>query len=175
MRTERNRHKDGAPAPWSREKALSHLASLCAAAEQCEADLREKMRRHSLRGEDADAVIDYLYEHRFLDETRFARAYARDKSRLAGWGRIKIDMMLRSKRVAAFAIREALAAIPPDEYREAGERVARSAARSLDLTLYEDRAKLMRRMYARGFEPDLARDIISGLMAETTWERDLPQ
>lgn len=77
-------------------------------------------------------------------------------------------MMLRSKRVAAFAIRDALASIPPDEYRKAGERVARSAARSLDLTLYEDRAKLMRRMYARGFEPDLARDLISDLMAETT-------
>lgn len=168
MRKVTDRHRAGAPAPWSREKALSRLASLCAAAEQCEADMRENMRRHSLQGEDADAVIDYLYEHQFLDETRFARAYARDKSRLAGWGRIKIGMMLRSKRVASCVIEEALATIPSDEYREAGERVARSAARSLDLTIYEDRAKLMRRMYARGFEPDLARDIISGLMAETT-------
>lgn len=165
MHKDSERKKAKGPAPWSREKALAHLAALCAKGEECEADLREKMRRHSLAGPEADGVIDYLYEHKFLDEERFARAYARDKLRFNGWGRLKITMMLRTKRVAGCHIADALAALDADEYRAMAARLVKSAARSLTLTDYNDRARLLARMYARGFEPALIRDIIDELTA----------
>lgn len=154
------------PAAWTREKALPHMAALCAKCEQCEADLREKMRRHALTGAEADAVIDYLYEHRFLDEERFARAYARDKLRFNGWGRMKIAMMLRSKHIPAHVVKTATGSLPEDEYRDIAGRLVRSAARSQDLTAYADRAKLMRRMYARGFESDLVRELIADMVSD---------
>ena len=77
----RSKNKTGSPAPWSAEKALPYLASLCAKCEQCEEDLRLKMRRHCMEEGDMDSIIAYLYEHKFLDEERYARAYARDKMR----------------------------------------------------------------------------------------------
>ena len=66
----RSKNKTGSPAPWSAEKALPYLASLCAKCEQCEEDLRLKMRRHCMEEGDMDSIIAYLYEHKFLDEER---------------------------------------------------------------------------------------------------------
>lgn len=148
------------PAVWTREKALDALSGLCARAEQCESDLRTKMRNHGLNGPDADAVIDRLVEMKFLDEERYARAYARDKVRFNGWGRLKVGLMLRAKSLPAYAIKDALAAIDEQEYYSVLLRVARTAGRSLQLETYADRAKLMRRLYARGFEIALIRDAV---------------
>lgn len=150
--------------PITRDKALPLMASLCVKCEQCEADLREKMRRRGLSPQDTDYVIDYLYEHKFLDQTRFASAYAKDKFRFNAWGRIKIAMMLRAKKIPECEVKEALAKIPEDDYRACLLRLARTASRSLSLDNYADRAKLMRRLYSRGFEPQLIRMALEDLI-----------
>lgn len=141
--------------PPSRDKLLLQMSGLCAKCEQCEHDLREKMRRKGASAADIDHVIDYLYDHRFLDEERFARAYARDKLRFNGWGRIKIRVMLTAKRVSREAIAGAMEATDIPEYLEVLERMVQSKAGSLDLSDAADRQKLVRSIYARGFEPQL--------------------
>lgn len=150
--------------PITREKALPLMAALCVKCEQCEADLREKMRRRGLSTQDVDYVIDYLYEHKFLDTERFANAYAVDKFRFNSWGRIKIALMLRSKKLPDYAIKKALSKIPEDEYRHTLLKLAHSASRSLILSDYADRAKLMRRLYSKGFEPALIRMTLEDLL-----------
>lgn len=139
----------------SREQMLLQLSGLCARGEQCEFDLREKMRKKGVRMADADEIIGWLYDHNFLNESRFARAYARDKHRFNGWGRIKIRMMLRSKRISPDAVSDALESLDEAEYGEVLSRVVASKARSLDLADRADRAKLLRSVYSRGFEPPL--------------------
>ena len=137
------------------ERMLQRLAALCARTEQCECDLREKMRRAGLTGADAEKVLARLREGRFLDEGRFARAFAADKVRFAGWGRGKIRMALARKRVPRNLIEEALAGIDRKEYMDALKRAGLAKARSLDLTDYADVQKLYRHMVSRGFETEL--------------------
>lgn len=139
----------------TREQMLQQMAGLCAKCEQCEHDLREKMRKKGLPGADADAVIDFLYDHNFLNESRFAHAYASDKHRFNGWGRIKIRMMLGMKRVSRDCIDDALAALDEKEYMEILQTLVNAKARDLDLSDAKDRAKLLRSLYGRGFEPAL--------------------
>ena len=141
--------------PPSREKLLLQMSGLCAKCEQCEHDLREKMRRKGATSADIDQVIDYLYDHNFLDEERYARAYARDKLRFNGWGRLKIRMMLASKRLSREAIAVAMEATDIPEYSEVLEQMVRGKARALDLSDAADRQKLLRSIYSRGFEPQL--------------------
>lgn len=151
------------PRPLSREDALQLMAGLCAKCEQCEADLRDKMRRRGLSATDADYVIDYLYEHNFLDMQRYANAYVRDKFRFNHWGRIKISIMLRSKRLPKYIIDNALAEISDKDYYEKILHLSQSMSRSLQLEDYNDRTKLIRRLYSRGFEPALIRTAIEEL------------
>lgn len=142
------------------------LASACAKSEQCEYDLRLKMRHHGVDQPSADAVIDYLVEHQYLDEARYAMAFAKDKLRFNGWGRLKIAMNLRSKRIPQYTVSDAISAIDEDTYYEVLVRLVKSASRSLSLETKEDRLKLMRRLYSRGFEPDKVRDAIDDVRDE---------
>lgn len=136
------------------EELLVKMAGLCSRSEQCEGDILTKLLRAGLTRGAAGDVINELKERGFIDEGRYARAFARDKVRLAGWGRRKIRMALAAKRVDSTAIAGALAEIDPEEYLRAATAVAEAKARSLDLRQREDVAKLYRSLAARGYEGD---------------------
>ena len=144
-------------------KALLMMCDLCARAEQCESDLRLKMMRKGLDAAGIDRVIDYLYENNYLNEERFAKAYARDKHRFNGWGRLKLRIMLAAKGVGREAVTEALASLDEEEYAGILSRLAASKARTLDLSEHADRQKLLRSLYGRGCEPALIIPVIKRL------------
>lgn len=152
--------------PISRDQALQLMGGLCAKSEQCEYDLRTKLVRKNLSAVDIEYIINYLYDHNFLNEERFARAYVRDKYRFNQWGRIKLRMMLKAKRVQDDAINKALEAIDTDEYLEILRGVVKSKSRSLDVSTQEGRQKLLRSIYSRGYEPALIIPEIKRLAAK---------
>ena len=145
----------------SREKALSAMAALCARSEQCEYDLRRKMQSRGVSQADADAVIEYLYENRFLDTDRYAGAYVRDKLRHSRRGRIKLRLMLGAKHIPSHAVKKALATIDETEYADILASLVETASRTYDPASSDGRAHIMRRLYARGFEPGLISSAIS--------------
>src|SRR3546814_16011389 len=65
-----------------------------------------------------EEVIVELIQQDFINEERFARAWAGGKFRLKGWGRIKIKRGLQLKRVSDYCIRAGLSEIDEAEYRE---------------------------------------------------------
>lgn len=154
------------PKPMGYEQALLQMSELCARSEQCEFDLREKMRKKLVPAADADRVIDYLYDNNFLNVSRFARAYCRDKHRFNGWGRIKIRMMLAAKRIPAAEIKGALSAIEQNEYLDTLGRLLTAKAKGLNLNDRADRARLLRSLYAKGYEPGLIIAAMQKLGAE---------
>lgn len=146
---------------WSVSRAIEVLSAACARAEQCEGDLLLKMRAHGMSRPDAEHVLEQLRRGRFVDNARFARAYASDKVRFNGWGRTKVAMMLRSKRIESEHIKGALEALNPEVYAEVLQRLVRTEARKLDLERYEDRLKLYRKLYGRGFEGEMIKEAIA--------------
>lgn len=145
--------------PPTAEQMRLRLAGLCARSEQCEYDLHLKMTKAGLSAGDADSVIAFLKRERFLDNARYARAFARDKVRFGGWGRLKIRLALAAKRIPADVIAAALEDIDPADYTDAITRAAQAKARSLNLAMREDYMRLMRHLASRGFEPALAADV----------------
>ncbi len=144
---------------------LSRMASLCARSEQCEADIAAKLHKAGLSRDDADSIMRRLRDDRFLDNRRFARAFASDKSRFAGWGRVRIRMALAMKRIPSDIVAEALDNIDDEEYMEAMRRTARAKTRTLDLSLRDDRNKLYRHLLSRGYESALAVKVIKELLS----------
>lgn len=158
------------PRPISSENALMRLAALCAASEQCSHDLREKMRRWLLPDEEAEKVLARLVADRYVDDGRFARAYVRDKYRFARWGRSKIIMGLRAKRISRSDIDEALGEIDLDEYEANLLALLRAKVRTGRLSReWADRAKLYRFAASRGYESSLISRLIS---SGAPWERE---
>lgn len=151
--------------PPSPEAMLSRMASLCARSEQCEADIAAKLHKAGLSRDDADSIMRRLRDDRFLDNRRFARAFASDKSRFAGWGRVRIRMALAMKRIPSDIVAEALDNIDDEEYMKVMRRTARAKARTLDISLRDDRTKLYRHLLSRGYESALAVKVIKELLS----------
>lgn len=152
--------------PLTKEKAIERMTGLCARAEHCESEIRDKLRRAGMSSADAESVIDYLVEHRFVDDARYARAFTSDRYRFSEYGRNKIRMALAAKHIDSGIIAEALADIDHDRYAEVLIKATRQRARSLDLEEYDQRAKLYRRLISRGYESPLVLSAIEKVRKE---------
>lgn len=136
------------------------MAGLCAKSEQCTSDILTKLYKAGLKKEDRDGIIRYLTDHRYLDDARFAKAFAGYKVRFAGWGKRKIAAALGAKRIPSALVAAALDNIDPDDYMEAARRVAAAKKRDLDMTDRNDVAKFYRQMLSRGFESSIVKTLL---------------
>ena len=165
--------------PMTYSQALLRAEALCARSEQASAEIREKLRRWGVPAAEAERVIASLIERRFVDDRRFAIAYARDKYRFARWGRTKIHTGLYSKRIPPEVIAEALDEIDQREYTAIAFRMMRVKLQSLSAKEAADsgqeeldsdgreerrrelRMKLYRFGVGRGFESALVVKILN--------------
>ena len=152
--------------PMLPETAQARLEDLCVRGEHCRFELAEKLRRWLVPTSEATRILDDMHDRGFFDDGRFAGAYARDKALYARWGRRKIAMGLRAKRVDTSLIDAALAAVDEDKYRSLMLDVLAAKARSLkEGNTFEGRTKLYRFGVTRGYEPALvAAAIRSGIL-----------
>jgi len=128
----------------------------CAYQERSQQEVRDKLYGWGLHGEDVENIIAGLIEDNFLNEERFAMAYALGKFRMKGWGKVKIKQHLKAKSVSDPLIRIALGAIGPEEYaKKLSETIKkRTNTPPQELSLPE-KAKLIRFLQSKGFENDL--------------------
>lgn len=135
------------------EQGLQRAAALCCQSEHCVADITEKLLRWGVSREDSDRIIDRLIDEKYIDESRYALAYVRDKVRFSHWGRVKIKSMLRMLRVSEQDISNAFDSFDEDEYLAVLEGVIETKRRSLpEADSYASRVKLIRFALQRGFE-----------------------
>jgi regulatory protein len=90
-------------------RILNRLMRQCAAREYCCNDIRRKLA--ALPSPEAAEVLERLCREGYVDDARYARAFARDKSALQGWGNLKIKLALQRKGIGESAIAEALSEI----------------------------------------------------------------
>ncbi|MBQ3710907.1 MAG: RecX family transcriptional regulator [Bacteroidales bacterium] len=136
----------------SKEQILSALQNLCVRREYCTSDIRRKaLDRCEGDAALADEMVTSLKADRFVDDVRYASAFAREKSSLTGWGPVKIRFALRAKGIADSDIAAGLAEIEEDR---ASSRLA-SLLQNKWKSLSDDpagRLKLIRFALSRGYE-----------------------
>lgn len=139
------------------DEALARLSSLCAGTEKCENELRAKLVQWGMEREQIETVLHRLVEEAFVDDTRYARCFVRDKFRYNKWGRLKIKQALLQKHIGNSQIEAGLHEIDDDEYEKVLKELLKVKNKTVKAAdTYERRAKLMRFVVGRGFEPDLA-------------------
>lgn len=136
--------------------AQAKMEAICSRREYCTADIREKLRRYLLPEEAVDGIISSLQRNKYLDDSRYAAAYARDKSSLAGWGARKIEFALRRKGVSSEVIREALCDIDLEKVSERMQEVVLRKWQSLskEEDVEKRRIKTIKFALGRGYSYD---------------------
>lgn len=104
------------PGHLTKEQALQKLRQYCAYSERCHADVVSKLYDLNVWKKEHDEIIAKLIEENYLNEERFAKAFAGGHFRQKQWGRNKILQHLRQKNVSAYCIKKAMKEIEDEEY-----------------------------------------------------------
>jgi regulatory protein len=144
------------------EQALQRAKLYCAYQERCHAETKQKLYSFGLFKNDVDGILSNLIEEDYLNEERFAAAFARGKFRMKHWGRMKIMYELRQKNVSDYCIKKAVKQIEEDEYLKVLEKLkeekfAELANEESDLIR---RKKVTDYLMQKGYERNLIFSII---------------
>lgn len=146
------------------QKVADRMRALCSRREYCRSDIMKKVMT-SLDGdrEEAEKIVGLLVSERYIDDLRYASAFARDKASLAGWGEVKIRYMLSSKGISKDVISCALEEIDQNKAGERLEKLMENKLRSLK----DDpqvRLKLLRFGLGRGYSYDEVSSVVEQLL-----------
>lgn len=147
--------------PMTGEKALSKLAALCAKAEYCTGDMDEKMRRWGIDEETRRKNIEYLVNNKYVDNSRYCRAFVNDKITYNHWGRRKIEQALWMKHIPEDVSEPILDEIPDERYMEVLKPLLLSKYPTINAESdYERSMKLIKFALGRGFSLDIIKKVI---------------
>ena len=74
--------------PIDKKTAQLKLANFCAYQERSQQEVREKLVKMGISSDDLEDIIVFLISENFLNEERFAIAYAGGKFRVKHWGKL---------------------------------------------------------------------------------------
>ncbi|HTF17437.1 MAG TPA: regulatory protein RecX [Chryseolinea sp.] len=141
---------------YTPEEAKAKLYAYCAYQERSHQEVRRKLDSIGVYGNPADEIMVDLITAGYLNEERFAKAFAGGKFRIKGWGRVRIQRELETHGVTKNCIRAGMKEIDDSDYRKTLEKLLRKKAATLpNDTPIVRRDKLGRFAISKGYESDL--------------------
>ncbi|MFC4635056.1 regulatory protein RecX [Dokdonia ponticola] len=141
---------------YTLEEAKRALERYCAYQDRCHQEVRKKLLEMRMIPDAIDVVIGHLIEHNFLNEERFAKAFARGKFNHKSWGRQRIVRELKQRQISAPNIKTALLEISEEDYLTVFDTLSRKRIQQLskEKDKYKKRKKLADYLLYRGWEGD---------------------
>jgi len=135
----------------------------CAYQERCQQEMRDKLYEWGLFSNDVENIIANLISDNFLNEERFAKAYAGGKFRIKKWGRIKIRIELKKRKISDYCIRKGMLEIEESDYLKIlNEIIAKKLKETPKGKIQIRNYKAAQYAISRGFESDLVWEAIKG-------------
>ncbi len=147
------------------KEAISKLEAMCSRAEHCSFDMQEKMKRWGVDNGIQERIIASLKKNKFINDERYARAFARDKIEYNKWGRRKVDQALRMKHIDEDIRNRVLNEIDNSKYAETLQPLLIAKMKSTKANSdYELSCKLIRFALGRGFEYEDIKNCLSHII-----------
>lgn len=137
---------------------LQKAASYCAYQERTQDEVKLRLKKWNVWGEEADEIIAELISMNYLSEERFAKTYAGGKFRIKNWGRMKIKQELNRRGLSDYSIESGMKEIDDAAYLE-GLKVLLAKKKVLlersEPDLFKLKQKLARYAMGKGYESEL--------------------
>jgi len=154
----------------TKEQAFQKLKHYCAYQERSHDEVKQKLYGFGLHRQEVEETLSTLIEENYLNEERFAIAFAGGRFRSKQWGRVKIEYELKQKKVSPYCIKKAVNNIDDDAYLKTLQQLARKKWNSLKApgaTDYVKSSKTTTYLLQRGFERQLIAQAIASLKQST--------
>ena len=145
-------------------KVTDRMRTLCSRREYCSSDIMKKVAA-ALDGDAVKAaeIVAKLIDEKYIDDFRYASAFARDKSSISGWGEVKIRYMLSAKGISRDVISEALGEVDENKAADRLEKLMEKKARSLKGDA-QARLKMLRFGMGRGYQYDEVAEVTDNII-----------
>ena len=135
----------------------------CAYQERCQQEMRDKLYEWGLYSNDVENIIANLISDNFLNEERFAKAFAGGKFRIKKWGRVKIKIELKRRKISDYCIKKGMQEIDDKDYTKTLKDILAKKLKENPKGKQQVRNyKAAQYAMSRGFESDLIWDILKG-------------
>ena len=140
---------------------LQKIRYFCSYQERCIKEVEEKLKEWTVQHKKIPSIINQLQKEGYLNEERFAKAFAGGKFRLNKWGRQKIDFELRIRGVPELMIQEGLLEIDDEEYEQTLKEILLRKKNEIKSEKNVNiREKMINFAYGKGYETDLILSVI---------------
>ncbi|MDP3930579.1 MAG: regulatory protein RecX [Bacteroidota bacterium] len=148
----------------TQNEAILKAANYCAYQERCHNEVHAKLQEWGIYGEEASQVILFLIENNYLNEERFAQAFAGGKFRVKKWGRTKIKRELKLRQISDYCINLGLKEIDADDYVNTLKEIIEKQFEKSKLTHpILKKQKAFQYAMQRGYESDIIQDVLKNL------------
>lgn len=142
---------------YTLEEAIAKMERYCAYRDRCHKEVHQKLWEMRMIPEAIDQIVLHLLQHNYLNETRFAQAFARGKFRIKKWGRNRIVRELKLRDISTYNIKIALKEIPESKYLSTLDELTQKRLDQLacENNIPKKKKKLADYLLYRGWESEL--------------------
>lgn len=140
---------------------MSKAMKICSRQEQCSADVAKKLAGWQVDPQEIPSILEHLKKEKFLDDFRFASAYAKDKLRFAKWGLTKIRYHLKMKGLSEILIAEVFQGLEEIDQESIIRKEIENKRRQIrEEDPYKLKMKLFRFAQSRGYDLSVVATIL---------------
>lgn len=148
-------------------EALAKIYRYCAYQERSHLEVKKRLYSYGLSSEEVDQLLSKLITEGFVNEERFAKAYAGGKFRMKKWGRLKIENELNALGLSNRNITRGLKEIETDDYENALQQLLdKKNALLNEPDAFRKRDRLAKFAIGRGYEPELVWQLLKKMKIE---------
>jgi len=149
---------------YSLNEAKKKLENFCSYQERCHKEVKEKLRELGMVQSASQEIIAQLIQEDYLNETRFAKNFARGKFRIKNWGRNRISRELKSRNISDYNIKMGMQEFTDIEYEETFYNLIEKRKKSVEhLPIDQQKKKIFSYLTYRGWEHEKIFDALNQL------------
>jgi len=148
-------------------QSLAKIQRYCAYQERSHKEVKNKLYEYGLYSNQVEEIISQLITDGFLNEERFAKAYAGGKFRIKKWGRVKIKHELKALGLTKNCIQRGLNEIEQTDYSKTLKALLKKKlTESREENHFKKRDKVARFAIGKGYESELVWEYIRDLLSD---------
>lgn len=149
------------------EVILNKIKHWCAEGEHCSQEVAQRLSKLGYPSHEIPKALALLKKEKFVDDERYARAFARGKFRNLKWGRRKIIAGLRARNVDKTFIALAMEEISEKEYTALIKKEIQKKLKFLsNKDSKSQKAAILRFAISRGYEPEIVNQILGNTLED---------
>ena len=144
-------------------QAREKIRHYCAYQERSHKEVINKLYSYGLHSSDVDEILIEVIAEGFLNEERYAKAFAGGKFRIKKWGRTKIKHELEANGLTKNCIKAGLTEIDEKDYQVTLTNLLKKKLDQLEGNDFFKRDKAAKYAIRKGFEAEFVWEILKNL------------